>query len=114
MCITLDDEAETQKGCIANGTSEKACTGCKEIPELKEKAKGFSRQLNQAIRDKTCKRFCANRKRAIDLLEERKEECVLVAKETFTNMKLEMERMRQQLKDRDQYIQEIKDELDKE
>ena len=63
-----------------------------------------NRKLNLAIRDKTCKRFCGSRKRAMDFLEDQEGEYVVLDKEKYEEMEKEIQRLRQQLKDRDQQL----------
>ena len=73
-----------------------------------------NRRLNLAIRDKMCKRFCGSRKCALDFMEEKQEEYVVIRKKDFHEMEIEMQRLRQQLKDRDRDLEEIEAALDRE
>ena len=66
-----------------------------------------NRKLNLAIRDKACKRFCGSRKRAMDFLADQKEEYVVLSKEEYEEMEKKIQRLHQQLKDRDQQLADI-------
>ena len=81
--------------------------------KVKEIESDANRKLNMAIRDKMCKRFCGSRKRALDYMEDKQDEYVVIRKEDFQEMEMEMQRLRQQLKDRDRDLAEIEEALDR-
>ena len=114
--VDLDEEVEVvvdkpASGKIWERTIAEKCDKCSKLSEVKEDLKEHNRRLNQAVRDKLCKRFCGNRKRAMDTLEEETNEYVMVRKVRYDEMLMEMERMRQQLKDREQCIVEMENAL---